>query len=137
MKEIIVNLWDFHKDGNWIVIPTNGEVNKDGLAVMGKGLALEAKNKFPRLTTELGVQISYFGNRLFAFDKFKIITFPTKYSWRDKSDICLIAVSASQLKDYVDESTNEWINEKVTFKTPVYLPRVGCGNGGLDWRHSS
>lgn len=37
MKEAVGNLWDFHEQGKWIVITTNGSVNMAGYAVMGRG----------------------------------------------------------------------------------------------------
>jgi len=44
MKEVIGNIWNYYNKGNWIVITTNGTIKKNGEAVMGRGVALEAKN---------------------------------------------------------------------------------------------
>ena len=47
MKEQQIELWDV-TDG-WKVITTNGSINKKGLAVMGRGCALEAAKRSPEL----------------------------------------------------------------------------------------
>ena len=46
MKEITGDIWDYHKQGHWIVITTNGTVKSNGEAVMGRGIALQARAKF-------------------------------------------------------------------------------------------
>ena len=48
MKEIVGDIWDYcGKTGYMIGITTNGEIRKDGKAVMGKVIALQAKERFP------------------------------------------------------------------------------------------
>jgi hypothetical protein len=49
VKEIVGNIWDYYDKGHWIVITTNGIVNKNGEAIMGRGVALEAAKKFKDL----------------------------------------------------------------------------------------
>jgi len=127
MKEIKGDIWDFHKRGYWIVITTNGNVKVNGEAVMGKGIALQAAKRFPDLPIHLGQRLETMGNRLNPFPNISLFCFPTKWDWRDKSDLCLIAVSASQLVDYLTEAY-------ISVKPSVYLPRPGCGNGQLDWK---
>lgn len=132
MKEIKGDIWDYHKKGHWIVITTNGEVKDTGEAVMGKGIALQAKQRFPDLAKELGARIKgcpmpygeySVGNTLKVFHKYRIITFPTKNKWREKSDLNLIEESCRQLKE---ASHGVQHNH--------YMVRPGCGNGKLDWR---
>lgn len=125
MKEITGNIWSYHRKECCIVVTTNGIVKDNGEAVMGRGIALEAKSKFPALPRRLGKQIKVHGNRVFLFADFHIITFPTKHSWRDnKSDIGLIERGARQLAS---------LSNCGLVAPPVYLVRPGCGNGGLDW----
>lgn len=123
MLEIRGNLWDFHSTGFWICITTNGVINTRGELVMGRGTALEAKRRHPELPKLLGDNVKTFGNEVNVVDRFKIISFPTKYDWRNPSDPDLILKSAMQLQKTVDY---------LRLKT-VVLPRPGTENGGLDW----
>ena len=86
MQEIVGNLWNYHKKGFWIVVPTNGIVKEDGEAVMGRGLALQAKVKFPEMPSELGMSLKECGNEICLFYKYHIITFPVKHNWWEKSN---------------------------------------------------
>ena len=118
MKEIEGNIWKFYPEYE-IVIPTNGTVKRDGSCVMGRGLALQAKKRFPELPFDVGNYILKFGNNTHRFAKYSIITFPVKHSWHEKADLNLIKESARKLVIMVS-----W---------EVYLPEVGCGNGGRIW----
>jgi hypothetical protein len=120
MQIIEGNLWKFHTQANWIVVPTNGSVRKDGANVMGRGVALQAKRRYKKLPYELGAKISEFGNVVFTFKDYGILTFPVKHKWFENADLTLIEQSAKQLLYVVDR--------------PIYLPMVGCGNGKLHWR---
>lgn len=121
MKEIIGNLFDYPV----IVIPTNGIVKTDGRLVMGKGIALEAKNKYKNLDLYLGYQVNRHYNRCFVYYTIDniIVSFPTKYHYKEKSCITL-----------VERSTKELVEIANWFKLEtIYLPKVGCGLGNLDW----
>ena len=122
MKEIKGNIWDFHSDGV-VAITTNGIVKKDGTLVMGKGIALQASDKFPGLAKELGHLVSEYGNRPFYFSEFKILTIPVKNNYKDDADIDLIKRSCRLLPHFADY----WKLEK------IYMVRPGCGFGGLKW----
>ena len=126
MKEIKGNIWDFWEKGHWIVIPTNGSVKKNGEAVMGRGLALQAKEKIPELSKELGERLKEYGNFVFVFSKFRIITFPVKHFWFEKADSGFIEKSCLELKEIFRYNLSR-------IPLPLYLPRVGCGNGKLNW----
>ena len=127
MKEIKGNIWDYHKKGFWIIVPTNGVVKTNGEAVMGRGLALQAKQRFPDLPTELGERIKEYGNVVFTFYNYHVITFPVKQGWWTRASIGLIEKSCSSLKKIFKYNLTG-------IPTPVYLPKVGCGNGKLDWK---
>lgn len=135
MKEVTGNIWDYHKQGNWIVITTNGNINKVGECIMGRGIALEAKKRFPLLPKQLGNTITEHGNhvhRFFCLYDFpdapitKIITFPTKHNWWEKSDLALIERSCEELVDTVSMFLHNY--------ELVYLVRPGCNNGQLEWK---
>jgi hypothetical protein len=127
MKEIKTNIWNFHRAGFWIVIPTNGFVKNDGECVMGRGLAKQAAIKFPSLPKELGDRLKEYGNVIFTFHKYRIITFPVKHQWMEMANLELIEKSAKSLRDDIFKYNLSGI------LTPVYLPKVGCGNGKLSW----
>lgn len=128
MKEVVGDIWEFHRQGNWIVIPTNGTVKSNGDAVMGKGIALEAKRRFPDIPRMLGFQLRTMSNPPEPTDVgHNIFTFPTKYDWRQKSSPELIEKSCRLLVKLI--SVHPWL-----YKPPIYLPRVGCDNGRLNWK---
>lgn len=120
MKELInVDLWDLHDQGKTICITTNGFVKKDGKAVMGRGCAKEALNRYPNIDKILGYYIKCYGNKVHISS---MIFFPVKHNWWEKADIELIKKSCKELNEFAEEQNID-----------VYLPRPGCGNGGLDW----
>jgi len=126
MKEVSGNIWDYHNKGDWIAITTNGDVKSNGEAVMGKGVALQAKRRFPELPYELGQAIKVYGNRVILLDGMmkvrKIFSFPVKHHWWEKASLELIKESAENLAAILATSS------------VLYTVRPGCGNGGLDWK---
>lgn len=130
MMEATGDIWDYYNQGNWIVIPTNGTVKRNGEAVMGRGLALQAKSRFPQLSFALGRFINAYGNVVFVsnlqnreFRSIKLITFPVKNHWKETASLHLIERSCNQL---VYVAPQNFL---------IYLPKVGCGNGRLDWKN--
>lgn len=125
MKELKGDIWDYHNKGHWIVITTNGIVKGNGEAVMGAGVALETKLRFPDLPAMLGGHIRARSGALFpeVFEHLRIIALPTKYDWRQKADTNLI-----------EEGIKRLANTAATLTSlPIYMVRPGCNNGGLDW----
>jgi len=121
MKEVAANLWSFQSSGI-IVVTTNGFVKKDGSCVMGRGCAREAAIKFPQLPFELGSRIRDTGNHCYNFPQYKLISFPVKHVWMQDADLALI-----------ERSAHELVELHATQPLRFYLPRPGCGNGGLYW----
>ena len=124
MIEITGNIWDYHASGNWIVVTTNGITRTDGACVMGRGIALQAKQKYPRLAFELGEKLREQGNHVHVFPEYKIISFPVKYHWKEPADCSLIEQSARELFD---------VSLGMEPETMFYMVRPGCGNGQLKW----
>ncbi|RTL07642.1 hypothetical protein EKK58_00275 [Candidatus Dependentiae bacterium] len=126
------NLWEYHGRGHWVCVTTNGIVNADGLLIMGRGVALEAVERFPGLRRTLGQKVRQHGNVPILCPQERVISFPTKHHWRDPSDLTLIRASTESLKlcwpIVRDISTMAGVQP-----LPICLPKVGCGNGGLDW----
>lgn len=125
------DLWDYHTKGEIIVITTNGFIRKDNQAAMGAGCALEAKLKYPFLPGVLGEKLLMYGNQVHNLGM-NIYTYPTKHNWWDKSDMKLIVESAEQLASEIKFAKDEFLYDE---DAKVYLPRPGCGNGGLKWEN--
>ena len=103
------------------------------VGVMGKGIALQFKQAFPknydayRRACEAGeVRLG----EMFVFDTGSminprwIINFPTKGHWKAKSRLEDIVVGLEDLKRVIQELGIR----------SIAVPPLGCGNGGLDWR---
>jgi hypothetical protein len=122
------DIWEKHKQGKYIIIPTNGDWNRFGEAVMGRGLALQAKTNFPLLPKMLGNLLKKHGNIGFEFPMWNLFTFPVKIHWSEQANLELIEQSTKDLEEF-----ELCIKSKINFPLPIYLPKVGCGNGKLDW----
>lgn len=120
MKIAEGDIWTI--SGSWRVIPTNGYITVKGECVMGRGLALQAKLKYPRLPFELANLIKAHGDRVFLLRPYNLISFPVKLVWWEKASIELIENSCKQLVEIVTDSKED----------NILIPMVGCGNGKLD-----
>ncbi len=127
MLEVRGNIWDYHKQGHWIVITTNGTVKTNGEAVMGRGIALQARQLNLNYPAELGRKIKRYGIHTYPMVH-GIIAFPVKYKWQENATLTLISKSCIELVYLVDCETLQNI------KTPIYMVRPGCGNGRLNWK---
>ncbi len=114
--------------GGYLCIPTNGSLKKDSSLVMGKGFALQVAKLFPSIPQHLGNLISIYGNHVIHIGTvsnkhccYNFISFPTKHLWYEKSSLSLIERSAKELVVVTH------------YLSSIYLPRPGCGNGGLDY----
>ena len=98
------------------------------VGVMGKGIALEFKNRYPemfRRYQELCESNQLDIGRLFLWRKSEkwVLLFPTKKHWRNPSKL-----------EYIESGLQKFVEnwDKLGAET-VAFPRLGCGNGGLDW----
>ncbi len=128
MHEVIGDIWDYTNKG-WIVVTTNSVIKSNGEAVMGAGIALQAAKRFPSLPKELADCMISVGHKIHYFLEYGIVAYPTKRHWKDKSDLDLIIAGAIQLKE--DVKTFRYQQRPVKY----FLPRLGCGNGGLEWHN--
>lgn len=111
-----------------ICIPTNGCLKKNGAAVMGAGVAKQAKQRFKNIDKSLGFLIDLQGNHVHLISGVPpIFSFPTKDHWRDGGDLRLVVRSAYELSELIARMMHPFKN--------VYLPRVGCGLGGMNWEN--
>ena len=125
-----------YKNGDMFSTPAEAVVNTvNCVGVMGKGVALQFKNRWPenfkayktackQKNVRPGKMFVHDNGDMFEASNFRyLINFPTKDHWRSKSKIEFIE---DGLKDFV--AVLEYYNIK-----SVTLPPLGCGNGGLDW----
>ena len=97
------------------------------VGVMGKGIALEFKKRFPKnFEIYKGVcdaNMLSIGDILIVEDGKTIINFPTKIHWRDNSKY-----------EYIESGLRNLREELKDLNIPsVAIPALGCGLGGLDW----
>lgn len=120
------NIFDLKVDA--LVNPVNC------VGVMGKGLALEFKNRFPNNFTAYaerckegllkpGTVFTYHEKNL--IQNVIIFNFPTKNHWKDPSQM-----------EYITSGLVSLIKE-INIHQPktIAIPALGCGLGGLPWTH--
>ena len=98
------------------------------VGVMGKGIAADFKKYYPDMFSEykrrcLNNELNIGDLFLYKTSNKWILNFPTKKHWRSPSKIEYIEAG---LKKLVEEASNLQI-------TDIAMPKLGCGNGGLDW----
>ncbi len=98
------------------------------VGVMGKGIALEYKNRYPKMFEEYKKLCKAGGFKpgnlaLWKDEDRWILLFPTKEDWRKPSKIEYIE---SGLKKF----SKNWDKYNID---SIAFPKLGCGNGGLNW----
>ncbi len=115
LTEVTGDIWTYVPTHR-IVIPTNI------LGVMGAGLALAAKQKYPGIQAAYQHALASMPNKSIPWHLQRypdVILAPTKRHWIDKSrpqDVADILVKLSKMQG-----------------GPYALPEMGCGLGGLTW----
>lgn len=132
MREVTGNLWDYHAQGHWVVITTNGSVRQDGRLVMGRGVAQEAAQRYPDLQAFLGKVILRSGNHVWPLARWRVFSFPVKHRWQETADLLLIEWSAEELVGKVNTMERQHLVPPGALDE-IALVRPGCGNGGLRW----
>lgn len=99
------------------------------VGVMGKGVALEFKKRFPKMARDYAERCARGEVRLgepylYADESgARIINFPTKGHWRSSSRLADIERGL----DHLAAKVAAWGVDSIA------LPPLGCGNGGLAW----
>jgi O-acetyl-ADP-ribose deacetylase (regulator of RNase III) len=99
------------------------------MGVMGAGVALAFKNRYPDMFREYREACSAGEIRPGKLHIWRsptgdlVVNFPTKRHWREKSRYDDIQAGLNALRDYLQNYKG----------IKVALPALGCGNGGLDW----
>lgn len=115
---------DIFKSPAQVIVNT---VNTVG--VMGKGIALSFKQRYPKMFEQYKKvcdkhQLTI-GKLMLVYEAdYWLLLFPTKESWRNPSKIEYIEKGLMKfVQTYADKGI-----------TSAAFPKLGCGNGGLDWK---
>ncbi|MBU1658149.1 macro domain-containing protein [bacterium] len=98
------------------------------VGVMGKGIAADFKKIYPQMfenykqlcndgTLDIGELYLYKTSNKW------ILNFPTKKHWKSPSTV-----------EYIEKGLQRLVQEATKLQiTDIAMPKLGCGNGGLDW----
>lgn len=97
------DMWSVFGRTDMFLITTNPIINKQGLAVMGRGMAKQIADRFPRIREDLSrllrvyphVNIGYIGR----YDEQNVSCFMVKDHWKAEAKLPIIEESAKQLRD--------------------------------------
>lgn len=118
------DIWKLKSD--IVCVTTNGVIDANCDAVMGAGIALQAKRRYPDIPKRLGKLLQKHGNHVHYLEH-KLVSFPTKFHWKQNSNLNLIEQSAKELVKLMN-------NSNFSLCTRILLPRPGCSNGNLKWK---
>lgn len=122
------NMWDVFFDTDIFMITTNPIRRTDGAVVMGRGIALEAKQRYPDIPYDFGKELDKlhpeidqsFVGCIGNYEETPIWWFMVKNHWKEPADLGVIASSCFYLKHGF-----EWQNKRIDLNFP------GIGNGKL------
>lgn len=137
------DMWSIIGVTDWFLITTNPIVNKQGLAVMGRGIAKQAADKFPTLRKDFADKlVNRDGRRVnlspvFTIGRYEVRSSPLNYllrvgcfmvkdHWKNRASLQLIESSTDKLLDVI-ETIDALHNEPKR----IDLNFPGIGNGGL------
>lgn len=119
--------------GNLLEADVEAVVNTvNTVGIMGKGIALMFKDKFPENFTtyaraceneEVRIGKMFVTENKQLFGPKWIVNFPTKKHWRTRTRIEWIEAGLEDLVGVIREKNIH----------SIAVPPLGCGNGGLDW----
>lgn len=128
---VIGELWDEIGKSSLLLVTTNSTVRNDGALVMGRGAALEAKERFPTFPFWLGEQMRHYPGGIYGVlwgyqdeqlrrSGTQLGAFQVKIHWRDDASLLVIAFSAGQLALLSQRHTR------------IAMNIAGTGNGRLN-----
>jgi O-acetyl-ADP-ribose deacetylase (regulator of RNase III) len=122
-----------YTEGNLLDAPVEALVNTvNTVGVMGKGIALMFKEKFPENFRDYAAACKegrvhtgemFITERMALMGPRWIVNFPTKQHWRSPSKLEWIVEGLDDLRRFIEQ-------EQVR---SVAIPPLGAGNGGLEW----
>lgn len=124
------NIWSVYDSTDLFLITTNATLRADGALVMGRGIARQARDRFPGLASALGRELrsingvgKCYGLLISpAWPQRKLGLFQVKYHWAEDADLGLIAYSAGAL--------TAWCARHPEAQVALNYP--GIGNGKLE-----
>jgi hypothetical protein len=123
------DMWQHYGQAGLFLITTNSTLRRDGALVMGRGIARQARERFPGLDTALGEEIRKRCGSLGVYGllisprwpQARLGGFQVKRDWGRPADLDLIAGSVTALV--------EWTTHRPAVAVCLNFP--GIGNGGL------
>ena len=122
-----------YKNGNLLEAPAEALVNAvNTVGVMGKGIALQFKQRFPQNMQEYAQACKareVVVGRMFVTETGELlgprwlVNFPTKQHWRNPSKIEWLIEGLVDLRRFI----------VVNNVNSIAIPALGAGNGGLNW----
>jgi len=99
------NMWSEYATANLFLITTNSTINTKGQLVMGRGIAKEAADRYPKLPLQAGQIIQKYCGNLGIYGlyiskhwpKTKLGLFQVKRNYKDKAELDLIQRSINML----------------------------------------
>lgn len=125
-------------DKRKIIVPTNMEIRTDGLAVMGAGVALIARDRYRGVAAEYGKMLKEFAeangavrvidlgievlkSKIFTSHIAPVVYLPTKIHWRRDGVVELISANLTSLRELAQKTPD------ITYG----LPMIGAGLGNV------
>ena len=116
-------------EGDLFCSPAQVLVNTvNTVGVMGKGIALEFKKKYPKMFSQYKEQCDkhrmVIGRLMLWYaPDYWILQFPTKEHWRSPSKL-----------EYIEKGLMTFVRKYANYNiSSIAFPKLGCGNGELDW----
>lgn len=142
VKQATGDIWALHAQGYYVVIPTNMYVTAEGQAVMGRGLALQASEKWPKAPLWYAFHLIEHVRRtpygkivkpddinprdlLAVNHEWRAVFLPVKFHWQEQASVPLIKAALENLRLCMQKPILE--------SAKLAIPRLGCGNGALEW----
>ena len=98
------------------------------VGVMGKGIAYDFKKIYPKMFEEYKAlcengKLNIGELFLYKTSNKWVLNFPTKKHWKSPSTV-----------EYIEKGLQKLIEQATKLQlTDIAMPKLGCGNGGLDW----
>lgn len=122
------NMWDVFGKTDLFLVTTNPIVNKQGLAVMGRGIAKQAADRFPTIRADFAKVIMspvrvWDCDAIGEYDGQRVGYFMVKAHWAEPAKLDVIQQSVDDLL--------QWIEESDAPLNRIDLNFPGIGNGKL------
>lgn len=138
MEVVEGDLWSEVGKADLILFTSNADLDSKGELVMGRGAALEAKQRWPHLAKVLAEATG--GKREYGLawargmetgSKTHLGCLQVKRSWRDPADLKLIDWSAGKLAAALSKWLENPEHEGKEMRVAINYPGIGKGTGGL------